>query len=128
MYTTEYDANTSAKNALKSFYDAIQKKQKIIPFDANFYFTKGEPGRSFGYILHEIELEENTIHWLNQRVSFQEIISRYKKYDDRLLSTEWPAHYATRFIDVKGQAAKGENIFMFFPEVLGLKTGKMEDY
>ncbi|AJC48728.1 hypothetical protein IB642_01370 [Allofrancisella guangzhouensis] len=129
MQTLTKEKQLLAKNTLDSFYEAIQRKQKVIPFDANFYFTKGEPGRVTGYLLREVALEEEVVHWLNSRVKFQQVMQRYKKYDYRLASLDWPAHFATRFINVTGQAATNcENIFMFFPEVLGLKTDNLEDY
>jgi len=56
------------------------------------------------------------------------VISRYQQYYPESISLEWPKHYATWFVNVQGKASEGQNIFMFFPEVLDLSSGKVEDY
>lgn len=128
MSNLSININTSPQSVLASIKNAIDKNDDIIPFDADFYFTKGKPGKTSGYIFREKVLENDVVNWLKSRVSFDVVMSRYKNYDPNLISLEWPRHYATRFVNVRGKAAEGENIFMFFPEVLGIDAGTIDDY
>jgi hypothetical protein len=113
---------------LNNIKSAISNDKDIIFINGNFQFTKGKSGKSTGYVLRDRMLEKDVVKWINNRTSFDTLIRRYKEYDSNLKATEWPRHYATRFINVNGNAAEGENIFMFFPEVLGLRSNHIEDY
>lgn len=117
-----------ARRALRSIQVAVRNDQKVIPIDAHLYFTKGTPRKLSGALFRDTGLEKEVLSWLNSRVNFNAVMKRYKKYDGRLSSLEWPSHYATRFINLSSKASNDENIFMFFPEVLGLNSGKVEDY
>ena len=127
LYQSE-KSKRPAYEVLKQLHSALESQQKIIPFDAEVHFTKGKPGRTAGYILHETELEKEVFNWLESRVSFQDVISRYKQYDKNVSTLEWPTHYATRFINVQSNADSSDNIFMFFPHALGVNTDNIEDY
>ncbi|OGV41585.1 MAG: hypothetical protein A3F46_10710 [Legionellales bacterium RIFCSPHIGHO2_12_FULL_42_9] len=128
MSNLAININSSAQATLTRIKNALNKNEVIIPINTNFYFTKGQPGKTSGYIFHEKSLEKEVTRWLQTRTSFNAIMSRYKKYDPNLISLKWPKHYATRFINVTGKAAEGENIFMFFPDVLGLPANTVDDY
>lgn len=117
-----------ARWALRSIQVAVKNDQKVIPIDAHVYFTKGVPRKLSGALFRDAELEKEVLSWLHSRVDFNAVMKRYQSYDRSLSSLEWPSHYATRFINLSSKASNDENIFMFFPEVLGLKTGKVEDY
>lgn len=128
MSNLAININFSAQSVLAGIKNAIDNNDVIIPIDADFYFTKGKPGRTSGYIFREKVLENDVVDWLQSRIAFDTVMSRYKSYDRNLISLEWPKHYATRFVNVCGKAAEGENIFMFFPEVLGIDAGTIDDY
>lgn len=118
----------SAFTVLKKIRHAIDANDSIIPLDADFYFTKGLPGQATGNIYRDKELEQSVIKWIGSRTSFENVIQRYQTYYPELLSLEWPSHYATRFINAQGRIAEGKNIFMFFPEVLGIESNELKDY
>lgn len=120
--------DAQARQVLMDIKTSLKNNDAVIPINADFYFTKGTPGNTSGYILRDQELENEVMRWINTRTSFDTLIKRYQQYDKKLTALEWPSHYATRFINVNGSASKSENIFMFFPEVLGLHTGQLDDY
>ncbi len=112
MYNINVDESMQ-KRTLESIKTGIKNNNDVIYVDADFYFTKGNPGRTSGYILRDKHLEEETIKWMNSKTTFTKLIERYKNYYPNLISLNWPEHYATRFISVDGAAAEGNNIFMF---------------
>lgn len=128
MINLSNNIRDQAYDSLNNIKNAIKNNKDIIPIDAKFYFTKGSPGNTKGYFLRDINLENDVKNWLKSRISFEKIMDRYKKYYPEMSSLEWPNQYATRFINIAGMGADCSNIFMFFPEVLGLNTGIPEDY
>ena len=83
MSNLAVNINSSAQATLTRIKNALNKNEVIIPINANFYFTKGQPGKTSGYIFHEKSLEKEVTHWLKTRTSFNAIMSRYKKYPRR---------------------------------------------
>ncbi|MCX8514002.1 MAG: hypothetical protein ORN24_00355, partial [Burkholderiales bacterium] len=120
--------SSAQRRALESIKTSIKNNDDIIYLDADCYFTKGNPGKSTGEILRDKNLEEETVRWMNSKTSFIKLMERYKNHYPSLIYLDWPEHYATRFISLKGVAAEGNNIFMFFPGVLGITSSKIEDY
>lgn len=106
----------------------LNTNQAIIPIDAELHLTKGQPGYTRGYFLRDFELEKHVDCWIEERAGYKTVVSRYRLRYPELSSVEKPAHYAIRCYDLKGKVAKGENIFMFFPSVLGIKSNDIKDY
>ena len=120
--------NTQADDALRNIKKLLDNQEDIIPVNAYFQLTKGKPGHASAHIFRDKSLEEDVFSWIEMRIGFDQIMGRYKNYYPSLESLERPKHYATRFINVSGLTAIEENIFMFFPEAIGIHSGKEEDY
>ncbi len=106
----------------------LNTNQAIIPIEAELHLTKGQPGFSRGYFLRDFELEKQVDCWLEERIDYKKLLSRYQQRYPELYSAEKPAHYAIRCYDLNGKVAQGENIFMFFPSVLGINSSDIKDY
>jgi hypothetical protein len=59
---------------------------------------------------------------LESRITREEVIARFRSYDPDLPALFWPAHFPVRVITGAGVITSGRNVFLFFPEVLGLKA------
>lgn len=128
MQTNNAYENVQAVQTLDNIKSALNTGKEVILIDADLYLTKGQPGRALGEIFRDKSLEEEVMQWLISRTSFSDTMQRYKAYDPNLTEMTWPKHYAARFINTRGTLAEGDNIFMFFPHVLGLYSGGIEDY
>jgi hypothetical protein len=118
----------NVEEIMHKLQQTIQNGTDIIPINFKVKPTKGQASVCHGYLKRDRSTEESASTWLNERTSFTEIAEKYKKYDPTAIITEWPHHYASRFISMSGVLAEGRNIFIVFPLALG-RAGKTEsDY
>ncbi|MFN8944228.1 MAG: hypothetical protein ACK5WZ_06350 [Pseudobdellovibrionaceae bacterium] len=80
--------------------------------------TKTQTNFSDLLITRDRELELQTQQWISQRCDLNTILQRYQNYDARLKDVSWPQHYPARILSGSGSGCSGNNIFMFFPNVL----------
>lgn len=106
----------------------LRDRQEIIHIDGQLQLTKTELSYSDALLVKDSFLEQSVRNWIEDRSSFHEIIQRYHKYDSKLLDFSWPEHYPFRVLAGSGAITSGSNIFMFFPQVLGIHGRGIEDY
>lgn len=98
-----------------------------LPKPITLYLTKGKQGTSYGTFIRNITLEKRVKQDII-KYGYDKIIDRYKAYDPLIHSIEFPMHYAMEVNKMRGVIAQCNNIFMFFPEVLGFYSNNIEDY
>lgn len=113
---------------LEKFKTQFDNKDLVINFEGHFYPTKGDSGVSNGTIHRQLEVENAVRAKLEKDDSYNTIVAGYQRYDSRLTDTAFPRHYASKFVDLSGPLTDNHNIFLFFPEALGIRSDKMEDY
>jgi hypothetical protein len=85
----------------------------------DFHLTKAEANFSDALVVRDSELEINVHAWLTSRTSYTKIFSRYRNYDSNFIDESFPQHYPVRLMAGTGSICSGQNIFMFFPNVMG---------
>ncbi|HWA52520.1 MAG TPA: hypothetical protein VG895_05760 [Patescibacteria group bacterium] len=114
--------------ALNNIKKYLTQNSDIIPINYKFYLTKGYPGNAKGYLYRDKRLEKSVKNIIESNLGYHVIIKRYQAYDNSLGLFDWPEHYAIKLLNVDGVLSTGNNIFMFFPEVLGINTENIADY
>lgn len=117
----------------KTVIESIKKQIKsgsgyiFIPPKTNFTLTKGDMGKSHGFLIRDKVLE-NEVHKDISTFGLKKILNRYKKFDPKLKFDKWPEHYPIKVHLMNGVINNGENIFMIFPSALGIHSNKAENY
>ena len=106
----------------------LNANHSLLQLNATLYPTKGNAGAVNAEFYRDLALEENVRKWIESRSTVDIIMRRYQQHDSRLEDLSWPRHFATHFINVDGILKNMKNIFMFFPEVLGIHGNSGDDY
>lgn len=106
----------------------FETRSKLVEFSGFFYPTKGKSGLSTGKFERCLDLEDTVKSGLMSDKLFEKIMKRYQEYDPRLMDLSFPSHYASRFVELSGPLADNFNIFLFFPNALGLVSDNLDDY
>lgn len=117
-----------ALHYLRSLREQLDRGERRILIDYPLKFTKGETSVSRCELYVDQNLQQQVAQWLVQYGGFARFMARYHGFDPRLGDCSHPAHFPVHVLSAEGQIAEGRNIFMFFPEVLGLSGGRYEDY
>lgn len=117
----------SPSERLNSLKDDLASNRSFIRLNGYFKLTKTEQGWVDALAVRDRALESSVMHWLSERSSYQEIIGRYQAYDNELHSKELPQHYPLKILSGVGSISSGKNIFMFFPNALGLEPQCEQD-
>jgi hypothetical protein len=112
---------------MQDLRERIQRKDKFIPIEARLKLTKTSAHPASAILLRDLELEQKGQAWLSSRVPYSKLMERYRAYDPRLSTDVWPTHLPVRVVSGCGAISSGKNIFLFFPEVLGLVCDQSED-
>ncbi|MGZ3769361.1 MAG: hypothetical protein ACXVCP_01575 [Bdellovibrio sp.] len=118
----------AALNSLDDIKDQLKRGQSLIHLKGLFKFTKTKKNYTEAILYRDSQLETDVQHWLESRASLNKVLDKYKYYDPSISAIEWPKHYPMRIIKGAGSICSSDNIFMFFPEVLGISTSQQEDY
>jgi len=100
----------------------IEDRNSFIHLKGLFKLTKTERAWVDAVAVRDRHLEREVQEWISSRSSYAEIMDRYGAYDPTLQSREFPRHYPLRMVCGVGSACSGRNIFMFFPNALGLAS------
>ncbi|PHV13235.1 hypothetical protein [Chitinimonas sp. BJB300] len=120
--------NALALDYLRSLRIRLDRGDRRILIDYPLQFTKGTLQQTQCELFVDQPLRDRVANWTEQLGGFASFISRYQDFDPRMVDQSWPAHFPVHVLSAKGQIVEGRNIFMFFPEVLGLSTGQHNDY
>jgi hypothetical protein len=120
--------NNCSLDLLRALRTRLDRGDRRILIDYPLQFTKGETYPTYCELFVDHRLKIRVSSWIEQRGSFTDFMFRYHDFDTRLIDKSWPAHFPVHILNATGQITEGRNIFMFFPEVLGLSTGLHEDY
>lgn len=118
----------TAKNYLRTIREKLDRGDRRIFIDYPLQFTKGETYPSRCDLFIDSNLKREVIRWVDRNGGYSHFMSRYRNFDPRLDDESYPAHFPVYVLSAEGQISEGRNIFMFFPEVLGISTGCSEDY
>ncbi|NJL25737.1 MAG: hypothetical protein HC902_11565 [Calothrix sp. SM1_5_4] len=117
----------AAHTVLADVAGQIRAQNRIIRVSGNLKLTKSGQHPTHAFLLRDFELERSVYQWIDERVSYRRIMDRYRTFDPELASQTPPQHYAVRMLAGIGAISSGSNIFMFFPEVIGLDAKSDED-
>jgi hypothetical protein len=105
----------------------ISSPSSLITLKGFFKLTKTENGWIDALAIRDHDLEVSVEHWISERSSYETILERYHEYDPSLQSKKAPQHYPLRILSGIGSISSGKNIFMFFPEALGIEANDETD-
>lgn len=94
------------------------KNKNFCRIRGKLQLTKTQSNFSDILLFRDRDLENQTRLWINEKTDFENIFSRYQSYEPQLKSFDWPQHFPVRILSGTGSACSGENIFMFFPNVI----------
>ena len=119
--TLSFDSNCiSSDERLETLKAQIAKESSLINLNGFFKLTKTDQGFVDAIALRDRSVERDVQRWVADRSSYQALVSRYRAYDPTLHSEEPPNHYPLRLLSGIGSVTSGKNIFMFFPNALGI--------
>ncbi|NNM59610.1 MAG: hypothetical protein HKM04_07320 [Legionellales bacterium] len=136
MDLEEVEATLVIKNVTPSLPTVILNElraqlfagKSIIFLDALLYLTKGRPNYTSAILFRDNILEERVKLWIETKTSFKKKMDWYKNYDNNLWNGGWPLHYAMNIVKAEGCLSDNNNIFMFFPDALGVSSAEISDY
>ncbi len=102
--------------------------KEVIQLNGHFQLTKTEFCYARAELLRDKALEKSAQSHLEGKTPLIKIMQRYQKYDSTLTDLSWPAHFPFHVISGTGAITSGSNIFMFFPQVLGIQGRSLNDY
>ncbi|RYZ72407.1 MAG: hypothetical protein EOP05_11035 [Proteobacteria bacterium] len=108
------------QDRLQSLKAQLADPNALVDLNGFFKLTKTDQGFVDAVAIRDRSLENEVGRWIEERSSFELLMSRYRDYDPELHSEELPQHYPLRILSGIGSVSSGKNIFMFFPDALGL--------
>ncbi len=99
----------------------LEANDRWLPLRAEIHLTKTRRSWTEALLMRDHDLEAEVSAWLEQRGGYDEFLARYRRYDPSMASSEWPRHYPFRILAGHGSISGGSNIFVFFPQALGLE-------
>ncbi len=120
--------STTAFERLDLIKNAIARRDSLIHLNGSLGLTKTKTNFSDGTFLRDLDLERDVDAWLTQRkLEFSDVLMRYQAYDPSLQSFDRPQHFPVRLLKGLGSIASGKNIFLFFPNCLGVPARDESD-
>ena len=113
-------------DTLKSIHQAIVNRSEQIRVDSLFSPTKGSPERSQLILCRDLDLEYSVKSRIERGISYSILMERYRAYDPKISDRGWPDHVPMRVLAGYGPLASGHNVFLFFPEALGLEEQELD--
>lgn len=107
---------------------SFRKKEKLIPIKSWMKLTKTSKASCEALLLNDLELQSDVLRWIDDRSSIPKILGRYKSLDPNFNLTQLPPHFAARVVNGVGAICSGQNIFLFFPDCLGLRGREEKDF
>lgn len=117
----------TATQILRQIKDDLVSKKDFLHLRGNFHLTKSHANFSDVLLQRDFDLEQRTLSYIENKSQIQQLLRRYKKYDPELNLSDLPPHYAMKVVSGAGSICSGDNIFMFFPTVLGLPPKSRDD-
>lgn len=118
---------TTAAQILKQIKDDLTARKNFLHLRGNFHLTKSQANFSDVLLHRDFALEQRTLSYIEHTTTSTRILRRYKSYDRELILSQLPLHYAMKVVSGAGSICSGDNIFMFFPAVLGLLPKAKDD-
>lgn len=115
-----FEGKRAAEDVLADVAKQVHGQNRIIQVSGNLKLTKSGLHPTHAFLLRDFELERSVYDWINKRSSYEKILGRYRAFDPSLSGSDPPRHFAVRMLAGLGAICSGNNIFMFFPEVIGL--------
>lgn len=117
-----------APMVLHRLQDALEQGDDLIPIHAYLKLTKTERNLCSAILLRDKGLEQVVMTDIACRAgSFGQVMARYQKYDSSLVDLSPPKHFAVHLLSGLGSISSGKNIFLFFPQCLGLVPERAQD-
>jgi hypothetical protein len=113
---TEINDKILRSRNIKSYF----KNKDLVHICDSFQLTKTENNFSEAYLFRDYDLERNTFSWLSHRCSMSALIEKYRNFSVNPEPLKIPDHWPVRILAGSGSISSGKNIFMFFPQVLGV--------
>jgi hypothetical protein len=113
---------------LRSLRSKLDHGHQRISINHPLRFTKGETRLSNFEIYVDHLLRDRVIALIQSGGGWSALMDRYAAFDPGLKDLSWPSHFPVHILSGDGQVTDGSNIFMFFPEVLGISGEKPSDY
>ncbi|UFP96142.1 hypothetical protein [Gloeobacter morelensis] len=116
-----------SRQVLNELKEALVRGDEFIRLRAHLQLTKS--ARSYSETVLQIDrlLEQMTRHWQEGIVPFARIADRYRTYDPDLQDLGWPRHLPARVVEGTGTLSSGSNVFILFPDSLGLEPQEASD-
>lgn len=105
---------------LNAIFRAFERGDAIVPISTELGLTKTRNAPCEAMLFHDRHLEAESFQMLNERLSMNDVLSRYEQLAPRDRQLHQPNHFAAKVLSGRGAISSGENIFLFFPECLGL--------
>jgi hypothetical protein len=113
---------------LRRLRRAVDDGDDLIPIHAYLKLTKTERNLCSATLLRDKGLEEVVMADIAGRAgSFERVMARYQEYDPSLVDLSTPKHVAVHVLSGLGSISSGKNIFLFFPQCLGLVPAHEQD-
>lgn len=122
-----FNGKRSSEVVFADIVQQVQSGNPIIHVNGSLKLTKSDLHPTHAFLLRDFELERSVHNWIAERSSYSKILERYRSFDPQLNSDLPPQHFAVRMLAGVGAICSGNNIFMFFPEVIGLNAKSEHD-
>lgn len=122
---SELDFNT--RQSFEKLKFEVEDTAPFIHLKGHFKLTKTERAWVDAVAVRDRHLEQDVHQWIAARSSYNKIMDRYSVYDSSLCSRVLPRHYPLKLVSGVGSVCSGKNIFMFFPNALGLAPSSEAD-
>lgn len=109
---------------LSEIRENLQLKRESFRLQGILHLTKSNPAFCDAILLRDLALENEVSTWIQERSSFEQIMMTYQDHSEFPISELSPDHFAMRVLSGKGAICSGRNIFLFFPNCLGLSSNE----
>lgn len=117
--------------------NAVQNRKEFISLQGQYKLTKSDSNQSRALLFRDLQLEKRALKYLDQEIGITEVLQNYYLYEQQQSlqlgyeqnkkAPTLPQHCAVNILSGVGPICSGSNIFMVFPEVLGLKPKQDEE-
>lgn len=112
---------------LDSVKGCLNRNDSYFKLEGTFKLTKTASAFSQAWIERDFDLENSVKEMLLEKIPIRLLESRYRKFDTNFNLFTLPTHVPANILSSSGAIGSGTNIFMFFPEVLGLQPRNSSD-
>ena len=106
---------------LDRIYNGFHRGDRLVSVTCQMKLTKTRKAVCEAILLNDIDLRNDVLAWIASRSSARTILDRYQ-------SPELPSHFPARVVSGLGSISSGQNIFLFFPECLGVQGRTPKDF